>query len=290
MKVLHLDNMSRWYALWWDTAEKCLFIKIYRHFINAFEYPDLARLFWTLENEGGEDLFTKCETRLGQRTFGYGQHIQQTSEDTKTITYKITIPQILFETGKACQECGGTGERSEGQRCIWCNGTKREKVHVWKNANQLCESLQVLFSALYFHQEVETDSKEYQWFTVTAGIGDRGCYLGGELSPAFVDLLRSKSRSRLELKEVTDAQMSAFEQMMGASRLYDRYCFNAWLDNGNLVINCPGDACGIHPSPSVQNIHSGCGVEITCHNLDSPHQLITLLCGWGAVARMFMNL
>jgi hypothetical protein len=56
------------------------------------------------------------------------------------------------------------------------------------------------------------------------------------------------------------------------------------LESGGLCIDCPGDACGIHPDTYAEyDIKEGRGYKFTCHNVDTPMQQITLIAGLAAL-------
>ncbi len=292
MKVLAFEDIPKWYGLWWDRDEESLFLKIHRKFIETAPYRETAKHFKLFGVE--RDLFLRCETRLGQDTFGFDEVIVREETDADWITYRIRIPHVIHQTGMVCPECQGTRNRiSCGEimgDCMDCRGTGWQRVRDWDKARLLCISLSVLFSAIEFSPEVDIQSEEKQWFTLLLGGQAGRHFLGGQMSPDFVDLLRSVSRgSDVELPIVVEAEKSAYRQMFGEVEDFHQHSFHSWVTGGNLIIDCPGDACGIHPSPHVHDIRRGYGVEFTCHNVDGWYQELILLCGLAAAASMFMN-
>ena len=73
--------------------------------------------------------------------------------------------------------------------------------------------------------------------------------------------------------------MGTFTKMSGCR--VDESSFWVRLKNGRLIMNCPGDACGIHPENWYEENDKG--YEFNCHNVDSPMQQITLLAGLAAL-------
>ncbi len=271
----------------------------HRQFIEEAPHSDAEPFLRSyLQSSDIDPLFDHCETKLGQKTFGFGDSIKRISEDEIWLTYQIQIPQIRFETGATCNECHGTGfrffgeETDESEHCFHCDGTKKKMVAEWENGRKICQTLSALFSILEFPLEKDASSPEKQYFSIVTGLADRGCYLGGQMSPSFINLLRllSKKGEHYELQPVIEAMKEVHKKMFMSVRNYHKHSFKAWVLDGNLVIDCPGDACGIHPSPYVGDIRDGYGTEFTCHNLDHVDQLLTLLSGLAATATMCMEM
>ncbi len=65
---------------------------------------------------------------------------------------------------------------------------------------------------------------------------------------------------------------------------YDKWSFRVSVGDGFITIDCPGNACGIHPDHNAGlRIEKDEGYEFTCHNVDSPAQQLTLLAGLAAL-------
>jgi hypothetical protein len=299
MKILLHENIPRWYVLWWDFSEKRLLIKIHRQFLQEMPHKDFTPYFGeSVLNRSLDPLFDRYEAVIGKATFGYGDSITQIEADEHWLTYWIKIPRLRHQTGLICPACDGTGCRffngkpCENEPCTDCHGTKKEEITNWAGAQKTAHSLSVLLSALEFPLDKETGCREMQLISITASSGGRDhCFLGGQMSPYFIDGLRtlsSNSKDHYHLDKVTKAQVDAWLQMFGRLGYYAENSFNSWVAGGNLMISCPGDACEVHPSPYVQDIRPGYGVELTCHNLDSPHQLLCLISGLGAATSLVM--
>jgi hypothetical protein len=61
------------------------------------------------------------------------------------------------------------------------------------------------------------------------------------------------------------------------SEPFDHFRFEI-SEKGGLIIDCPGDACGINPSGWSQ-ISPDRGYKFGCHNVDTPAQQLILLIG-----------
>jgi hypothetical protein len=198
------------------------------------------------------------------------------------VEYAIPIPRIERDAGE-CTYCNDT---SEDDDCSFCSGTGRITESDWDDLDCISATLRVLWAVL------ETPDK-----TLIAGIKtsrqqlvsvrtnfERGrAFIGATLSRPFGDYLRLHSRERL--REVETALKTVYLHMYPRyARFGDsHYAANVgW--NGQLILDVPGNACGLYVEGSSSSLreHSG-PMELECHNVDGHHQQLTLLCGLAAL-------
>lgn len=81
---------------------------------------------------------------------------------------------------------------------------------------------------------------------------------------------------------MTEAMWLAHGRLVG-NDFRNSHDFRASVHNedGWLNITCPGNGCGLNPGSL--GIDPGRGYEFSSHNVDSPHQQLTLLAGLAAL-------
>jgi len=269
--VLH-ENIPCWYEISWQETPPALILKIHKEFIDSTEHdftqaPIIKHFKSELNLPEFEDDFNK--------NIGFGGIFKYKGEKDNFIEFLIEVPQVKKYPGTKCKECGGTGWNEErDMRCFYCEGGKKWTMD-WKDATKISATFTVLTSWLMYPQ-INTSCFYYQMMTVQTITQNNihGGSLSGDCSIPFK--IWCESKGRVELPEVIDAMKAAYRKMVGL-REFSEYSINAWIDNGKFILNCPGDACGLHPS----DWHS-CkeeGFEFSCHNVDSSIQQITLLAG-----------
>ena len=190
----------------------------------------------------------------------------------------IKIPKVKKTTNEKCSHCNGSGKNDDlDEDCFFCDGTGKDYIMDWRLAETISASFTVL-TKLLWNCKTDTSAASPQLLTVdtTTREGMHGGSLDGKISiPLRIWL--SSFNSRTEIPEVVQAMITAYDQMLG---LRDFHIFNFRFyvrDNGKFIADCPGDACGIHPSNWYAE--KGKGYEFSCHNVDTPMQQITLLSG-----------
>lgn len=91
------------------------------------------------------------------------------------------------------------------------------------------------------------DTKKKQLLSIFTGFATQGsdAYIGAILSRAFGDYLRSISGQ--ELPEVKAAIKSVYLHMFPPYERFGDFHFRAGVhNNGQLIIDVPGDACGLY--------------------------------------------
>jgi len=114
-----------------------------------------------------------------------------------------------------------------------------------------------------------------------------GGSLGGAFAPCFVDVLKTYEEKTVFTKQ-TNIMFAAHRAMWQKSIEedacdYDKHTTTIYQSlPGNLIMNVPGDACGIHPN-EVRTISEGMGYNFACHNVDNMLQQLTLVTGLAAM-------
>jgi hypothetical protein len=204
------------------------------------------------------------------------------------VEFAVNIPEVKKYSGKKCEDCKGSGkDQLRDDECLRCMGTGKEWFYDWKLAFAISASFTTISHWMQF-PEKETSSLLPQLMTVFTVTRDEmhGGSLGGDYSVELCNWMGSlylQNKGRYEVTEMTEAMKIAHKKMFGAFRFGQEYYLWAKIvnDNGWLNVNCPGDACGLHPADSF--FRDGKGYEFACHNVDNPMQQITLLAGLAAL-------
>lgn len=284
------ENIPCWYELSWSEKEPAIILRVHPDFARIFpvllqDNPSIAHYIEKFKFEGFSGDLT--------RDFGFaeGLFINQGEKD-EFVEYLIPIPKIKVRTDNPCEDCNGTGKDplakelfQEDRECIHCNGDGKKRLSNWKSAYAVSATFTCFFRFAHY-PEKETSSPLPQLMIVETitDIGMHGGSLGGKFSVPLVEWLSSLYQDRDTLiPEISRATKSAHKCLFGKLGYFDDHYFRAYVgsENGGLVADCPGDACGIHPSGWPNS--KGKGYEFGSHNVDSAAQQITLLAGLAAL-------
>jgi hypothetical protein len=122
--------------------------------------------------------------------------------------------------------------------------------------------------------------------SVLTSFGGGSAFISAVLSRPFGDYVRLLSKQ--ELPEVKAAIKSVYLHMFPRYRRFDDFHFRAYVhQHGQLIIDVPGEACGLYVDGMSRSLKEASGpIELDCHNVDSPAQQLTLLSGLAALAGM----
>lgn len=281
MFILVRESLPRWYGLSWRPNGVALVLSIHEEFLCRGKREGLVHPgnVGPIKNKFE---FTSFDPSF-ETGFGFdGALVFERSENNFRF-FIAPLPQIRKQLDEACENCGGTG-RDEWREdaCLWCRGEKKKVIHDHKPGFALSASLNLFFRAAYFIDN-KTSSKLPQLFTVrlVTERGMHGAELGGMYGIEFVNWLRGQPMGR-NLNVMTEAMWLAHNRLIG-NNLYDSHNFRASVHNedGWLNVTCPGDGCGLNPGS--RGIDPGRGYEFSSHNVDNPHQQLTLLAGLAAL-------
>lgn len=167
----------------------------------------------------------------------------------------VKIPKVKKKTGEKCYDCGGTGRRNWGgldEKCLFCEGSGQKRTMDWEEAVAISASFTVL-TVWIRYCEIETSAPYPQLLTIQTITqqGPHGGSLSGDISIPlrnWLEFLVVNSQGERKCPEMVQAMMTAYKRMLGL-RDFQRYDFNAYITSGGrFIANCPGDACGLHPS------------------------------------------
>lgn len=159
------------------------------------------------------------------------------------------------------------------------SATKQNQAD-WKNLYEISATLSLFLEIMNSHLQAEkpTNSNLPQLMVLhlIAHRGLHGGSLGGEYGIAFCNQLRKIRKDTKVQCRVLDAMQNGLCRIFN-SEPFDHFRFEI-SEKGGLIIDCPGDACGINPSDWSQ-ISPDRGYEFGCHNVDTPAQQLILLIG-----------
>ena len=116
-----------------------------------------------------------------------------------------------------------------------------------------------------------------------------GGSLYGEFSKAIVSWMKNIGSVEVEsfLNFLKIRMIKAYGKMYGCKldkmEVFDAYDFKMMMKNGRIIMDCPGDACGVHPSEDYWDDKEETGYKFSCHNVDNPMQQLTFLAGLAAL-------
>lgn len=162
--------------------------------------------------------------------------------------------------------------------------TDKEPRPDWKSAYAISATLNILFMVLnLFEEKVDSEKKQLVMPNLVTDTGLHGGSLEVELSKNFTDWI-AKQIDNDTCKYLVHTLMNSYKHMYAKHAHHSvlSEC-SAYFDKPDrVIINCPGDACGLYPEHSRID---GWGYSLECHNVDGPGQQLTLLMG---VAKMHM--
>ncbi|KND48369.1 MAG: hypothetical protein AB197_00440 [Parcubacteria bacterium C7867-002] len=282
MKSLRSDRIPRKYQLSWNSHKTAIVISIHTDCIRNAQVltPDLPIVKHLTERHMKDPLLDSFEGNLQKDSFGFNRLIRKTNEIGDYVKFSVDIPRIKIETNFLCEECGGTGKRFEHETaCNYCGETGKKSVINYKEAFMITSSLNILFNILECHEHTSARESQHLRIYILSEPEQHGSSLGGIFGIDLSNYLASESSELIDtiLPEVTRAMRQAYNHTGLASRYDFPDSIRGELRDGYLMLECPGDACGIHSSHHGRR--QNMGHEFTCHNVDQPAQGLTLLTG-----------
>ncbi len=285
IRMITREDIPCWYELSWQAKPPALILRIHRDFLKGMNINlQKAPIIKSYLKEFAFVEFS-CDF---ERDIGFNRvlkRIMKEEEKDGFAAFAAKIPALRKLTNKECGYCEGSRKDSFGElterECLYCEGTGRDYIIDWKPAETISASFTVL-GMLLGHCENNTSAQFPQLMTVqTVTRRDmHGGGLGGDIGIPLRQWLVSGC-SREDASEISKAMKLAYGKMLGL-RFYNDWDFRVDIrESGGLVLDCPGDACGIHPCDWY--FTEGKGYEFSCHNVDTPAQQLTLLAGLAAL-------
>lgn len=269
-----------WYELSWRSAPGAIVLRVHSDFVKKTEViPQESPIIAGFMEQFGFQTFGGEFTN----DFGFDRSFAFKGIRNGFHEFRITLPVVRIFSKWKCRDCRGSGHnKSYNRMCIACNGKGRENSFDYNRAYAISASFTV-FSALayYLDEAAETTSSIPQILNVqTVTIRDmHGGSLSGEYS-VFLGRYLSGLPVGTSVEKMVRAMKRAYKIMDQGLGPLPRFGASVDSDNGWLNVDCPGDACGLHPSHGLED---GRGYEFSCHNVDTPQQQLTLLAGLAAL-------
>lgn len=294
-KFIMQQDIPRWYHLFWDRESRGLMIRVHRFFLENHEFKDYKPYFKGLYDKPRYlPLFDRYESRLGQQFFGINDSISLVERDDEWMTYQIKIPSVIHKSNFVCTRCEGMGKRQPleiyYEDCYSCDGTGKEKTLDYVQISEVCFSLSIFLRALEFpldDKDIETPYKQLFTLISISEAKAHGHSVGGYASPEFERFLESFSTSPedyVEFQSVACVMKEVHERMFCGPSKFTR--FGCYTRGGQVVLDCPGDACQIHTEGN-RSVGSRRGEGITCHNLDNSMEQLMLLSGMAEISSLY---
>lgn len=281
------ENIPCWYELSWREKEPAIILRAHRDFVSTFpvlleDNPLVVHYTDKFKFKGFSGDLTK--------DFGFTEGVfRNQGENNGFVEYLVLIPEIKTKTNEPCKECKGTGKdlfskefSREDRDCAHCNGDGKEVLNNWKPINAVSATFTHFFRFAHL-SEKETSASLPQLMTMITEThsGKHGAPISGEISIPLRNCL-ALLEDNVSLPEVTKATKAAYTRMFGGLHHLNEHYFRAHSrGNGGFIIDCPGNACDLHPSE--WNRPEGKGYQFGCHNVDNTAQQITLLAGLAAL-------
>lgn len=281
MKMLTRENIPCWYEVSWQEEGTSILIRIHPDMVRGFETisvdaPIAASLMEQFDFHSFEGSLTE--------NFGFNQGLQRQEGSDGFVEFVAKIPTIRRQTQDPCEHCGGSGKwYSDDDECASCDGSGKEHTYEWWKVHEISASLTVLLTVLEYLPEQDSTAEFPQLLTVTTITrSERSCGIWGTYSPVLSKWLTSLG-ANAGIPEMVQAMKIAHESMLGVRKYLSDWDFRANIADqyGWLNVDCPGDACCLHPA--LGSPKDGEGYEFTCHNVDTPAQQLTLLAGLAAL-------
>ncbi|MFH0937031.1 MAG: hypothetical protein V1808_01935 [Candidatus Daviesbacteria bacterium] len=271
------EDLPCWFELGWEETNLAIVLRIHHDFLKNMPiispHSPLVKMY--IEELGLDEFSGNFSGNIG-----FNDALKLRGEKGDFREYHFAVPKIKKETEEKCMWCNGTGKNRWQDTCLSCRGSGKEHDIDWTEAYSISASLSTFTRFLQYCDE-PTSASLPQLLTIgtITQRGMNGGSLGGEVSSSLRDWL-TFHKGQNTLPEITRAMMLVHDKMFGLTML-DNYYFKAVIrEDGGLMLDCPGNACGLHPE---QYMREGRGYELGCHNVDSPLQQLTLIAGLAAL-------
>ena len=271
--MIHYERVPCWYELSWR-QRKGIVLRIHKDFANSVKPVSTdAPIINHFKMEFG---FTEFSGQFG-KDFGFQNSLKFLGMSKGFLEYLIPTPLVRKLTSRTCRYCKGTGrDNNIDGKCLSCSGERKETVYDYAEAFAISASLSTLLDMMRF-PDIETTSDLPQLICLqTVAIRDaHGGSLSGEFSRDTASWLRQRGLG--EIPEMVSAMRAVWKKMDGRIQDFYKYSFRASIssNNGWLCVDCPGDACGLHPSSGY--MEKDRGFEFSCHNTDTSMQQLVLI-------------
>ena len=310
------NDVPCWYEIGFDSERTGIILRIQKDFLKYI--PTLSQAAPIVAAFLKQFGFSRFDPDMEGETFGFEGCFKRKKDDGSSIVWYVDIPVFekrVYVTCSHCQGhknlledvcswCGGKGQVVELEVCSTCKNDpesvfyddcheckgdrKIEKTFMdWQSLYSISATFTLFFQLMDFGLDKENSisNKRFQLITVnTVTIRDmHGASLGGNYSKVLVRWLSSFPQDT-EITEMSLAMKKVWTKLFNKCDRYEQSHIYAKVayQNGWLNVNCPGDACGLHPGSNT-GFRPNEGYDFSCHNVDNPMQQLTLLAGLGAL-------
>ena len=264
-----------------------------------------ASLDWLIANQERYSVREWCEKLLSEyginvnfladasKPWGFGGVLKPyirhgiKTHDESFSEYVVLIPQVEKETGNPCPVCDGTGKDDMADTdCLRCSGTAKEMYMDWGELDCLAATLCTLGAIIdtpFEEALTGVSSTKQQLLSVRTNFERGRAFIGSVLASPFADYLRAISNQ--DLPSVRAAMKESYLRMFPGYKRFGDFGFQAHVrDRGQLILDVPGDACGLFVDGFSSSLREVSGpMELSCHNVDGHHQQLTLFVGLAAL-------
>jgi hypothetical protein len=283
MREIIYKDIPCWYELSWQAKKPAIILRIHKEFLESMKAIGCGSpIIESYKSKFGFNKFNNFTEKYS----GFDNSFYKRNVNGEFQELEIGMPVFKNMSGKKCKECKGTKKGKYDDICYYCEGTGEEFVYNWEKAYAVSASFSIFF-ALAAYPEMKTSSKLLQLMTVRT-LTEKGMH-GGSLSGYFsipiCNWLRQLDKHS-NVPEIISAMKTAYRFMFNA-KIKDwifEHDFRAYVNEGFLIVDCPGNACGLNPT-SFNSFYGekNNGYEFSCHNVDTPAQQLTLLAGLAAL-------
>jgi hypothetical protein len=290
--LLEYEDIPRHFTLTIDTETDFPCIRIYNDILQSIrEFP--PDIIESIQKNLNLDKERFPYTKISDGVFGFGLLLEPIEKTDDQTTFRLNLPVVHKLSSEDCAECSGSGyNKVLRMECLKCFGSGKSSIIEWCEVYALLTSVAMLFERLEHcfdkKRKIQTDEKQLLSLIQRVDYGTHGSSIGGKFSPYFINFLKSFGEN-YRWQHVSDLVFSTYEHMWipenpRKDKSFGRMRTGAYQSlPGNLMIDVPGDACGIHPSPHVEKICDDQGIKFTCHNVDNPMQALSILTGLAAM-------
>ncbi len=259
MRSITEEDLPAWYELGWDAAACALVLHVHEDFVKEKiqEIGDLKKAP-IVEDLMSRFAFSGCNFDW-ETGFGFNNASIRREDVNGFRTFSFALPVIKASNRVA-------------------------SIPSLLPAEAISASLMV-FSLLSRYYESRTSASRSQLLVFQSIASTQTCYghaMDGEYSRKLVAWIRNLPDESLE--DITGVMRQAYDRMLPVYKKIFQWEYRVFHDDsGRLILDCPGNACGIGPDEMSYEDHEEEGYGWNCHNLDTVIQQLTLLAGLAAL-------
>lgn len=264
-------NAPCWYEVGLNKSTGAFVLRVHKDFTDKMKVvSDSGTWVSGVKNEYGFTTFNG-KISLWNGYFGFDNSFLNKGLVDEFIELEAKLP-LIMKKGDKCSHCKNS-KNHHREYCTNCDGSGFLCVSDWTGASAISTSLSLFFSLVNSPGYV-VDSSRAQLIVLQL---DGKSFLGSFSAP-FSCWLRENKEKVCDI--ALGSMVRAYRKMneFGLTSV-DEYHFRVSSENGNLIMNCPGNACGLQPEDYNDWNLENKGYSFGCHNVDTPLQQFTLFSG-----------